>query len=149
MRNGRILTNLNRHFLSPIRVIWHRWVPNWRFQIGTSWCQSKLSFRMLHFFAIGFSHHRTILSKVKDTNERIFYIRRCADEKYSREELIASIARDDYHHQGSLPNNFLQTLPEEEQAFRAISNSRMSIFWIISMWRNWESGISRMWTSGW
>lgn len=24
-------------------------VPNWRFQIGTSWCQSKLSFRMLHF----------------------------------------------------------------------------------------------------
>ena len=50
------------------------------------------------FFAIGFSHHRTILSKVKDTDERIFYIRKCADEKYSREALIASIARDDYHH---------------------------------------------------
>ena len=24
-------------------------ISNWRFQIGTSWCQSKLSFRMLHF----------------------------------------------------------------------------------------------------
>ena len=59
--------------------------------------------------------------KVKDTDERIFYIRKCADEKYSREALIASIARDDYHHQGCLPNNFLQTLPAAEQAFRAIN----------------------------
>ena len=32
-----------------------------------------------------------------------------------------SIIRDDYHHQGSLPNNFIQTLPAAEQAFRAIS----------------------------
>jgi predicted nuclease of restriction endonuclease-like (RecB) superfamily len=119
-------------------------ISNWNQLVPT-----QIEFPDTSFFAIGFSHHRTILSKIKDTNERIFYIRRCADEKYSREELIASIARDDYHHQGSLPNNFLQTLPEEEQAFRAISNSRMSIFWIISMWRNWESGISRMWTSGW
>jgi hypothetical protein len=35
--------------------------------------------------------------------------------------LTESIARDDYHHQGSLPNNFLQTLPAAEQAFRAIN----------------------------
>ena len=73
------------------------------------------------FFAIGFSHHRTILSKVKDRTERLFYIRRCAEEKYSREALMESIARDDYHHQGSLPNNFMQTLPVAEQAFRAIN----------------------------
>lgn len=81
----------------------------------------QIEFPDASFFAIGFSHHRTILSKVKDTNERIFYIRKCAGEKYSREALIASIARDDYHHQGSLPNNFLQTLPATEQAFRAIN----------------------------
>ena len=73
------------------------------------------------FFSIGFSHHRTILSKVKDRTERLFYIRRCAEEKYSREALMESIARDDYHHQGSLPNNFMQTLPVAEQAFRAIN----------------------------
>lgn len=35
--------------------------------------------------------------------------------------LKASIARDDFHHQGSLPNNFMQTLPAAEQAFRAIN----------------------------
>ena len=81
----------------------------------------QIEFPDSSFFAIGFSHHRTILSKVKDTNERIFYIRRCATEKYSREELMVSIASDDYHHQGSLPNNFIQTLPAADQAFRAIN----------------------------
>ena len=81
----------------------------------------QIEFPDTSFFAIGFSHHRTILSNVKGTNERIFYIRRCADEKYSCEELMDSIARDDYHHQGSLPNNFMQTLPATEQAFRAIN----------------------------
>ena len=78
-------------------------------------CQEK------SFFAIGFTLHRTILSKVKDQDARVFYINRCAAEKYSREELSASIARDDYHHQGSLPNNFPQTLSAAGQALRAIN----------------------------
>ena len=51
----------------------------------------------------------------------MYYIQRCAQEHYTVEELKSSIARDDYHHQGSLPNNFLQTLPAAEQALRAIS----------------------------
>ena len=90
-------------------VKWNLPVPN------------QSDFPLDSFFAIGFSHHRTILSKVKEKAERIFYIKRCADEKYSREALIESITRDDYHHQGNLPNNFMQTLPAAEQAFRAIN----------------------------
>ena len=73
------------------------------------------------FFSIGFFQHRIILSKVKDVKERLFYIKRSAEEKYNRETLKASIARDDYHHQGNLPNNFAKTLPAAEQALRAIS----------------------------
>lgn len=42
-------------------------------------------------------------------------------EKLSLDALKASIARDNFHHQGSLPNNFMQTLPAAEQAFRAIN----------------------------
>ena len=42
-------------------------------------------------------------------------------KNYSREELTRSIERDDYHHLGSLPNNFVKTLPVAEQAFRAIN----------------------------
>ena len=73
------------------------------------------------FLGIGFTLHRTILSKAKDVNERIFYIRKCSEEKYSREELEAAIVRDDYHHQGSLPNNFPKTLSAAGQALRAIA----------------------------
>ncbi len=39
----------------------------------------------------------------------------------SREELENSITRDDFHHHGTLPNNFAQTLPAADQAYRAIS----------------------------
>ncbi|MCM1237618.1 MAG: PDDEXK nuclease domain-containing protein [Butyrivibrio sp.] len=79
------------------------------------------NFPMEEFLSIGFTHHRTILSKVKDKDARLFYIRRCYDEKFNVESLSKAIMQDDYHHQGSLPNNFLQTLPTSEQAFRAIS----------------------------
>ena len=37
------------------------------------------------------------------------------------EALKSSLAADDYHHQGNLPNNFIRTLPAAEQAFRAIN----------------------------
>lgn len=90
-------------------LIWHPLVPK----------QDDFPFDA--FFSIGFSHHRTILSKVKDTEARIFYIQKCASEKYSREALEASIARDDFHHQGKLPNNFNHTLSSSDQALRAIS----------------------------
>ena len=89
--------------------IWNTLVPN----------SSKVFTEV--FLSIGFSHHRLILSKVKEVEARIFYINRCAAEKYSYDALGRSIARDDYHHQGSLPNNFLQTLPASEHAFRAIN----------------------------
>jgi len=90
-------------------LIWHPLVPE------------KLTVPAEAFFSIGFTHHRTILSKVKNVDERIFYIKRCADEKYSRESLIKSIDRDDYHHQGQMPNNFVQTLSSSQQALWAIS----------------------------
>lgn len=73
------------------------------------------------FFSIGFTHHIMIITKAKDVDERIFYIKRSADEKYSVKELKQSIASDDYHHQGALPNNFTKTLSASGQALKAIN----------------------------
>ena len=53
--------------------------------------------------------------------ERLFYIGRCADEHLAVEALKSSLAADDYHHQGSLLNNFMRMLPAAEQTFRAIN----------------------------
>ncbi|MDO4851140.1 MAG: PDDEXK nuclease domain-containing protein [Actinomycetota bacterium] len=72
------------------------------------------------FMSIGFTHHRTILGMSKDPDERLFYIRRCAKEHYSVDTLRRSIKADDYHHQGTLPNNFLETISGSQQALRAV-----------------------------
>ena len=73
------------------------------------------------FLGISFTHHRTILERIKDPDERLFYIRKCASEHLSVEALKRSIKADDYRHQGALPNNFLETIPESQRALRAIA----------------------------
>ena len=93
---------------TAIQSIWNLQVPN---------CQN---FPMNAFLHIGFTHHRTILGKTKDLEERLFYIKRCAEEHFTVEALKSSLAADDYHHQGSLPNNFVRTLPASQQALKAI-----------------------------
>lgn len=93
----------------PDKPIWHLQVPN---------CAE---FPADEFLRIGFTQHRAIFEEIKDMGARCFYIRCCAEQKYTVEELKASIARDDYHHQGSLPNNFAKTLPVTSQALRAIT----------------------------
>ena len=92
----------------PDLSIWNLQVPNYN------------DFPMDAFLHIGFTHHRVILGKVKSLDERMFYIRRCANEHFTVEALKSSIAADDYHHQGNLPNNFARTLSASQQALKAI-----------------------------
>ena len=73
------------------------------------------------FKNIGFTHHMAILNQAKDREERFFYIRTCAENHYSVSELKRAMARDDFHHQGKMPNNFMQTIPQGQRALRAIS----------------------------
>lgn len=93
---------------AAIPLIWNLEIPN---------CQN---FPMDAFLHIGFTHHRVILGKIKNLEERLFYIRRCADEHFTVEALKSSLAADDYHHQGNLPNNFVRTLSTGQQALKAI-----------------------------
>ena len=72
------------------------------------------------FFRVGFTHHSEILAKEKSLEGRLFYISRCACEFWSVDVLKSSLRGDLYTKFGTLPNNFLQTLPEFEQAHRAI-----------------------------
>ena len=78
-------------------------------------------FPVAAFMSIGFTHHYTILTQAKTFEERIFYIQFAADYKVKVEDLEELIKSDLYHHQGNLPNNFKRTIPDQLQAFRAIS----------------------------
>ena len=72
------------------------------------------------FMEIGFTHHIAILSAIKPLDERFFYIREAACNHYSVAALKRAIADDDFHHQGALPNNFMQVMPEADHAKRAV-----------------------------
>lgn len=72
------------------------------------------------FLSIGFTHHCIIITKVKDVEERKFYIQLCADLSLSVDALERKIAEDAYHNQGKMPNNFGVTIPDYKRAFQAI-----------------------------
>ena len=90
-------------------IILHSQVPN------------SEDFPVRDFFDIGFTHHRIIFEKIKNKKERFYYIHFCAEQKCTVEFLRKCIERNDYHHQGSLPNNFMQALSSSDHALRAIS----------------------------
>nr|WP_314472836.1 PDDEXK nuclease domain-containing protein [uncultured Capnocytophaga sp.] len=73
------------------------------------------------FLNIGFSHHKLILTTVKDLEERIFYIELSIKEQLSFRALQKAIKSDEFHHRGVLPNNFIQTLPSAQQALKTVS----------------------------
>lgn len=78
-------------------------------------------FPIAAFLGIGFTHHYAIVSKVKDIEKRKFYIQFAADTKVKVEELEKLIEDDLYAHQGELPNNFKKAIPNQLQAYRAIT----------------------------
>lgn len=79
------------------------------------------NFPIIEFLSISFTHHIRIIENAKDINERLFYIRYCHNYKPTTENLPTIIKKQDlYHHQGAMPNNFLATIPDYKQAYRAI-----------------------------
>ena len=78
-------------------------------------------FPLAEFLSISFTHHIAIINHVKDFDERLFYIRYCHNYKPTTEDLPNIIKKQDlYHHQDKMPNNFLATIPDYKQAYRAI-----------------------------
>ena len=78
------------------------------------------NFPISAFFGIGFTHHCAILSGVKTLQERIFYIQLCFNQSLTVEGIQQRISEDAYHNQGKMTNNFVNTMPDYKQAFRAI-----------------------------
>ena len=79
------------------------------------------NFPLTEFLSISFTHHIRILENTKETDERLFYIRYCHNYKPTTDDLPNIIKKQDlYHHQDKMPNNFLATIPDYKQAYRAI-----------------------------
>lgn len=72
------------------------------------------------FTGISFTHHMEILHKTKEVNERIFYIQQCARNRWNKYALRERLKQDLYHHQGTMVNNFAETIPDDRQYLRAV-----------------------------
>ena len=72
------------------------------------------------FLSVGFTHHREILNKCTTYDERWYYILSCATGLWSVEQLLGHLRADDYHHIGTLPNNFEKTLSPMALATQAV-----------------------------
>ena len=77
-------------------------------------------FPLHEFLSISFTHHIAILAKAKAYDERVFYMKYADTYKPTVEDLEKAITQDLYHHQDKMPNNFLATIPDYKQAYRAI-----------------------------
>lgn len=64
------------------------------------------------FCEISFSHHFTIITKIKDWDARIFYVQSSAANFWSLTVLEHHIENDLYTKEGKLPNNFHKTVNE-------------------------------------
>jgi len=75
----------------------------------------ELSVEQLNaFLSVPFTHHYEIAIKCTNQTERLFYIEHAAKEIWSVEKLQYNLKEDLYHKQGTIPNNFERTIPEEK-----------------------------------
>lgn len=72
------------------------------------------------FFKVPFSHHITIFSKVKNLQERYYYIHRVVEENLQVDTLEILIKQDAYKHQKEIPNNFERTISPSSLARKAV-----------------------------
>ena len=72
------------------------------------------------FFKVPFSHHITIFSKVKNLQERYYYIHRVVEENLQVDTLEILFKKDAYKHQKELPNNFERTITPASLARKAV-----------------------------
>jgi predicted nuclease of restriction endonuclease-like (RecB) superfamily len=56
-------------------------------------------------------HHISLISKVKDIAERIFYMLKTVENGWSRDVMLLQIDNDLYHNYGNAINNFSAVLP--------------------------------------
>jgi len=72
---------------------------------------SSNEFVQVSLAQIPWYHHISLLTKIKDINERLFYLTETAKNGWSRDIMLLQIKSDLYNRQGQAITNFNETLP--------------------------------------
>lgn len=76
--------------------------------------KDKLPFVQVPLAQITWYHHITLLDKIKDANERKFYIQKAIENGWSRNVMVQQIDSNLYTRQGKAITNFKTTLPPSQ-----------------------------------
>lgn len=76
--------------------------------------QGEDEFVQVPLAQITWYHHITLLSKVKDLEERVFYIQKTVENAWSRDVMVMQIKSDLYNRSGMALNNFASSLPSTQ-----------------------------------
>lgn len=74
------------------------------------------------FFKLSFSHHVALIQTTETLDEKIYYIQKTATEFWSLSNLKYQIKNRSFSNSGSLPNNFLKTISNEELRNKALQS---------------------------
>ena len=99
------------------RIVW----PSPTAKLETS---GGMTVTIAEFLSISFSHHMEILSGSKPLEERLFYVHEAALRHFNLDQLRDSIKRDDFHHRGEMPSNFMATIPDATLARKTLAMFR-------------------------
>ena len=90
-------------------------------EITTLSCNFKNNEKFVSYFLENsFSNHCLILRMVKNVDERIYYIKRSAEEHLSYRQLREIIEASEFHHKGKITNNFKLTIKDGKSASKAL-----------------------------
>ena len=99
------------------RIVW----PSPTAKLETS---GGMTVTVAEFLSISFSHHMEILSGAKPVEERLFYVHEAALRHFNLDQLRDSIKRDDFHHRGEMPSNFMATILDATLARKTLAMFR-------------------------
>lgn len=82
--------------------------------------RNAVDFPVEDFFRIPFTHHLRIIEKVDDLQARYYYMHRTVEENLSIDRLKKIIREGAHLHQGVMPNNFADTIPNKGNSRKAL-----------------------------
>ena len=89
-------------------------------EISTEILIKKYSVDMYEFLSLSFTHHIDIISKVKNFEERKFYIHQAFVQHWDSRTLKIKIKNNVFNNRHTMPNNFDNTISDDAQSIKAI-----------------------------
>ena len=82
--------------------------------------------QLQQFLSVPFIHHYEILTKTSTIEERLFYIRQCATQFWTKDKLIANLKADIFHKEAA-PNNFQIAISDSRLRDKALQVFREDV----------------------